>query len=238
MDFNSSYPVLTALWLGVLTSISPCPLASNITALFYMAGGSGGARLNRVFFKALCYAVGRAAAYTFVAWLLTWGVLSVPAVANFLQTYLNQVLGPVLLIIGAVLTGWIRFPAIGLPKGDRLKGLADRAGTGMAGAGFLGLLFALSFCPVSAALFFGSLLPIAITRQSPVIMPVFYGLGTALPVVVIAILLSMGMDVTGRLFSTARVFEAWVTRLTAVVFFAVGGYYTWVFLISPMFPQL
>ena len=232
MDFNSSYPVLTALWLGVLTSISPCPLASNVTALFYMAGGSGGARPGRVFLKAICYAAGRSAAYTLVAWLLAWGVLSVPAVANFLQTYLNQVLGPVLLIIGAVLMGWIRFPAMGLSRGDRLKGLADRAGTGMAGAGFLGLLFALSFCPVSAALFFGSLLPIAITNQSPVIMPVSYGLGTALPVVAIAILLSMGMDVTGRLFSTARVFETWVRSITAAVFFAVGGYYTWVFLLS------
>lgn len=157
MDFNGSYPVLTAIWLGVLTSISPCPLASNITALFYMAGGSGGARPSRVFFKALCYAVDRAAAYTLVAWLLAWGVLSVPAVANFLQTYLNQVLGPVLLIVG---------------------------------------------------------------------------------VVIIAILLSMGMDVTGRFFSTAKVFETWVRRLTAAVFFAVGGYYTWVFLISPMFPRL
>ncbi|MDA8161298.1 MAG: aromatic aminobenezylarsenical efflux permease ArsG family transporter [Desulfobacteraceae bacterium] len=231
-DSTVSYAILSAGWLGILTSISPCPLASNITALFYITGGAGGREPGKALLKSTLYAAGRAAAYISVAWLLAWGVLSVPTIANFLQTYMNEALGPVLLIIGLVLMGWIRLPGIGHFNGDKVKKLADRAGT--AGAGLLGFLLALSFCPVSAGLFFGGLVPLALADQSPVIMPAFYGLGTALPVIAVAVMVSAGMDVTERLFSITKAIDAWARPLTALVFFAAGGYYTWNFLLSSM----
>ena len=231
-DSVGLYAILTAAWLGILTSISPCPLASNITALFYITGGAGGGEPGKVLLKGVLYAVGRSVAYISVAGLLAWGVLSVPAIANFLQTYMNEALGPVLLMIGFILIGWLRLPGIGYFNKDKVKNLADRAGT--AGVGLLGFLLALSFCPVSAGLFFGGLVPLALADQSPVIMPAFYGLGTALPVIAVAVMVSAGADVTGRLFSITKGIDTWARRLTALVFFVAGGYYTWNFLILPM----
>ncbi|MGQ9813409.1 MAG: aromatic aminobenezylarsenical efflux permease ArsG family transporter [Dissulfurimicrobium sp.] len=231
-DSTGLYAILTAGWLGILTSISPCPLASNITALFYITGSVGGREPGRVLFKGALYATGRSIAYVSVAGLLAWGVLSVPTIANFLQTYMNQLLGPVLLVIGFVLMSWLKLPGMGHFNGNKIKDLADRAGT--AGAVLLGFIFALSFCPVSAGLFFGGLIPLALANQSPVVMPAFYGLGTALPVIAVAIMISVGMDVTGRLFSITKIFDVWARRFTALIFFATGGYYTWNFLLSSM----
>jgi cytochrome c-type biogenesis protein len=225
-------PVLAALWLGVLTSISPCPLASNVAAVFYITGGHAGAAGERAVWRGLAYSLGRMCTYTVLAGLLAWQALSIPVVANFLQEHMNRVAGPVLILAGAVILNWLNLPSFGLSSGEGAKRLAEHGG--ILGAGLLGILFALSFCPVSAALFFGSLIPLAIDRHSPVALPLLYGFGTAVPVVVIAITLAMGLDITGRLLALTAAFEKWARRITGVVFLGAGSYYLWGFWISPL----
>ncbi len=146
----------TALWLGILTSISPCPLATNIAAVSFI-----GRRLDRpglVVASGALYTLGRTIAYVGLGVLLVGGALSVPELSRFLQKYMNQILGPLLIIAGMFLLNMISFTTSGSAMGERLQ---KRIGTmGIWGAVPLGMLFALSFCPISAALFFGSLIPL------------------------------------------------------------------------------
>jgi len=215
--------VATALWLGLLTSISPCPLATNITAISYL-----GRRVDRprsVLGGGLLYAFGRSAAYVALAALFVMGVVSVPRVSRFLQQYMNQILGPLLVVTGAILLEWLR-PTLRGP-GRATDSLRRRLESrGLWGAAPLGALFALSFCPASAALFFGSLVPLALRFHSPVLYPAAYGAGTALPVVAFAFVIAFGARFVGKAFNRLAQVESLARRLTGFVFIGVGLYMT------------
>jgi cytochrome c biogenesis protein CcdA len=213
----------SALWLGILTSISPCPLATNIAAVSYL-----GRRVDRprlVVGGGLLYALGRALAYVALGALLLAGLMSAPGVSSFLQRHMNRIVGPLLILVGLFLLELIRVRLPGLGRsGERLQ---NRLGSrGMWGAVPLGALFALSFCPVSAAFFFGSLLPLALETRSPVLLPSVYGAGTALPVVLFAVLVAAGARGIGLAFKRVTLIERWVRRVLAVVFIGVGIYMT------------
>jgi cytochrome c biogenesis protein CcdA len=216
----------TAFWLGLLTSISPCPLASNIAAVSFL-GRQVGSR-SSVLGGGLAYTLGRTVTYVALAVLVVAGLLSIPHASRFLQQYMNRVLGPVLILVGLLLLDLIR---LRLPGPGRLvERLQQRLSAGgLLGALALGALFALSFCPVSAALFFGSLMPLALRLESPVLLPALYGAGTAVPVVVFASLIAAGAGFVGKLFDRLAQVERWARRTTALVFIIIGLYMTLVF---------
>ncbi len=210
----------TALWLGLLTSISPCPLAANIAAMSYVGREVGSRR--RTLLGGLLYTLGRALAYAALAAILVGGLLSIPQVALFLQAHMNRVLGPLLIVVGVVLLEWLPIPGFG-------SGLYDRAGTRLAEAGLIGALplgavLALAFCPVSAGLFFGALVPLAVQHRSAVWLPTVYGVGTGLPVVAFAVLLVLGAQGIGRAFNALSKIERAVRPVTGIVFVAAGLY--------------
>ena len=210
----------TALWLGILTSVSPCPLATNITAISFVGrrtGSSGGVLLS-----GLLYAVGRAAVYLVIAMLLVNSLLSAPTLSLTLQVWMNRLLGPILILVGMVMLDLIRLRFRGRGLSDRLQRRVERLG--LLGALALGVLFALTFCPVSAALFFGSLLPLAVQHESGILLPLLYGIGTAVPVVVFAVVLALGVRWLSGLFERVAQVERWMRRLTGIVFIGVGIY--------------
>ncbi len=211
---------LSALWLGILTSISPCPLASNIAAVSYVGRSVG--TPHRVILAGVAYSLGRALTYVLVAAVVVTSLLSIPSVSFFLQRRMNQVLGPVLIVAGLLMLGWLRLPWF---RG-RAVGALERqlAGAGVPGAAGLGVIFALSFCPVSAGLFFGGLLPLATGSGSRFVLPAIYGLGTGLPVVAFAVLLALGVGGIGRAFHALARFERVATRVTGGVFVLAGLY--------------
>lgn len=215
----------TAFWLGLLTSISPCPLASNIAAVSYLGRQAGNPR--RAFAGSLFYTFGRTLAYAGVAAILVAGLLSVPKLANLLQKHMNRAVGPLLLLAGLFLLEWIRVPLSTGIDPARAQRLADRGG--LAGAAALGFLFALAFCPVSAALFFGSLLPLALKSNSSLLLPSVYGVGTAVPVIGFAILIAWGSGSLGRAFAAMTKVERFMRLGTGIVFLGVGGYYLLMF---------
>lgn len=217
-DFAAA--VAAALWLGILTSISPCPLATNVAAVSYIARRID--RPSRVLLSASTYSLGRAAAYAAVSAVVVLGLLSVPGLSQFLQRYMNKVLGPLLVLVGAYLLDLVRF---GVSTAAGSDGLRRKAADGGAwGAALLGALFALSFCPVSAALFFGSLVPLSLKHGSRVVLPVVYGLGTALPVAVLALVAASGTKALATVLRRVGTFDFWARRVTGVVFVAVGVY--------------
>jgi len=211
----------SALWLGILTSISPCPLATNIVAMSYI--GRKVDHPGLVFWTGLFYTLGRMATYLVLGILLVKSLLSIPQLSFFLQKYMNKILGPLLIVTGMFLLELIR---LNLGDGRLSRWAQGRAETwGLWGAGALGMLFALSFCPVSAALFFGSLIPLAIKFESGWALPSVYGVGTALPVVFFATLIALGAHSISRMFQRITQMEWWARRITGVVFILVGVYY-------------
>jgi cytochrome c-type biogenesis protein len=212
----------SALWLGILTSISPCPLATNIAAVSYI--GKRVDKPTRVLLAGTLYTLGRTVSYFTVAFIAVKSIASTPAVSMFLQSNMNQFLGPILVIAGILLLDFIPWPRVG--GGGFVSRLQEQVNRhGIWGALLLGLLFALTFCPVSAALFFGSLIPLAVKHESSIFMPVTYGIGTALPVVVFSALIAFATHRVSSAFNILTKVEPWMRRFTAVVFILVGVYY-------------
>jgi cytochrome c-type biogenesis protein len=211
----------TALWFGILTSISPCPLATNIAAISFISK-----RLDSTFHivaAGLVYTLGRMAAYIVVGVVIVAGLMSVPSVANFLQKYLNLLLGPILIIVGMFLLELITINVAGRGLTNGMQSRVEKGG--IIGAGFLGLIFGLSFCPISAALFFGSLIPLAIEQESRFLLPAIYGIGTALPVVVFAFIIAFSTHSIGKAFNALRGLEKWARIITGILFILLGIYY-------------
>ncbi|MDF1525408.1 MAG: aromatic aminobenezylarsenical efflux permease ArsG family transporter [bacterium] len=210
----------TAVWLGILTSISPCPLASNIAALSYLSKNvqSRGAILT----SGASYTLGRVVAYVGVSAILVAGLLSIFSLSHFLQTWTNRIIGPVLILLGFVLLEWIRIPMPSMGSSERLERLSKG---GSPGAAALGFIFALSFCPISAALFFGSLIPLSVEQGSKFLIPSLFGIGTAAPVAVFAVMIALGARSIGRTYERITLFAKWAKRITAIVFFLAGLYY-------------
>jgi cytochrome c-type biogenesis protein len=209
---------LPALWLGILTSISPCPLATNIAAVSFI-----GRRLSHpgeVLFSGLLYTLGRTAAYTLIGVMLVAGMLNAPGISCVLQQHMNLILGPILVLAGIFMLDLLPLGRVGLADSEQARALLEKLG--LWGALPLGFLFALAFCPTSAALFFGGLIPLAWSNNSPFFLPLLYGVGTALPVAAFAILIALGAGWVGKAFKILDRFEKWARYATGGIFIAVG----------------
>ncbi|MBN1975923.1 MAG: sulfite exporter TauE/SafE family protein [Anaerolineae bacterium] len=212
----------SALWLGILTSVSPCPLATNVAAISFV--GRRIASPRQVFLAGLLYTMGRSLAYLVLGVLLVGSLLSMPRVSLVLQTYMNKLLGPLMVLVGMFLLDMIK---INLPGSGIGKGIQERIEAwGVWGAGALGIVFALSFCPVSAALFFGSLIPLAIDNSSSVLLPALYGVGTGLPVFAVAVLIASGAHAVGKTLDKLALIGQWARQITGCIFLGVGIYYS------------
>ena len=232
-----------ALYLGVLTSISPCPLATNIAAISYVGRKVGSPR--SVLAAGLLYTLGRCLLYIGLAVLLGATAMSIPAVARFLQEYMHLILGPIFLVLGMFLVGLIStsFGAAVMTEGMHRR--IDRMG--IWGALVLGILFAVAFCPNSAMLFFGLVtlilgaesgavapilakigivLPTASLAGGTVVLPCIYGIATALPVMLVAFLLAYSVQSVGKAYNVLSKIEWWARQTTGWLFIAGGVYFS------------
>jgi len=227
---NESYLIAagTAVWLGILTSISPCPLTTNITAISFI--GRKFDRPGYVLYSGLLYTLGRTLTYIALGYLILASTMGIPDLSFFLQKNINKILGPLLFITGLFLVGIIKFNPSGIGFGQKFQGRIEKLG--LSGALVLGILFALSFCPVSAALFFGSLIPIALERQSSIIIPALYGFGTALPVVAFSVFIALGTRFVALAFDKLGAFEKWARRITGIIFILAGIYLIWIYILG------
>jgi cytochrome c biogenesis protein CcdA len=220
--------LISAIWLGILTSISPCPLATNIAAISFLSKKIVHPRA--VLLSGFAYTAGRMAAYAALGFILIYSILSVPVAANFLQKYMAKALGPILIFTGLFLLDIIkfRFPSFSLHERHH-HALAD---SGVPGAFALGFIFALAFCPVSAALFFGSLIPLALDSKIGAVLPLIYGVGTGLPVLIFAFLISEGVASLSHWFRRLTKVEYYMRRITGAVFIVVGLYYVSIYFLK------
>jgi cytochrome c biogenesis protein CcdA len=212
----------TAAWLGILTAISPCPLATNVAAISFI-GRQMGNRLA-IFLSGMLYTAGRVLAYVLLGYLISSGLFATGQIARFLQNYLNDILGPLLILLGMVLLNLI---GSGL-GGIQLAGTDIQKKAAKKGALYafpLGVLFALSFCPVSAGLFFGALIPLTLSSSSAIVLPLVYGIGTAIPVVIFAFIIAYSSEKLGKAFNSLNKIEIYVRFATGTIFIIAGIYY-------------
>jgi cytochrome c-type biogenesis protein len=217
---NSTMPWLTALLLGLMTAISPCPLATNITAIGFISKDIKDR--NRVFFNGLFYTLGRAITYTALALIIFLGVDQLKF-SGFFQRYGEKFIGPLMLIIGLLMLDVfkIKFPAF-----SRLtSGMQNKQRWSYFDAVLLGLVFALAFCPYSGVLYFGMLVPMTVTSASGLYLPLVFAIATGIPVIIIAWLLAYTVSGVGNVYNKMKTFELWFRRVIAVLFIAVGIYY-------------
>lgn len=217
------FELASALWLGILTSISPCPLASNIAAVSFLSKKVS--HPKDVFLSSLAYVLGRMVAYALLGFIIIFSFVSIPSIANFLQASMNKIIGPVLFIVGLFLIDVIKFNSISFSiSQEKQHKLAD---SGVVGAFLLGLLFALSFCPIAAALFFGSLIPLALNSDMGMVHPFIYGLGTGIPVAIFALGIVLGVKSFSKWFQKTAQLEIWARKVTGIIFILIGIYFFW-----------
>ena len=210
----------SAVWLGILTSLSPCPLATNIAAMTFV--GRNVKKPSAVLLSGLAYTLGRTATYCALGVVLVSGSHAAPRLSMFLQRNMKLVAGPLLILVGLVLLDVIKLAFSGLTLSARTQEKLARSGP--VGSFGLGVVFALSFCPVSAALFFSSTFGLAVARNSTLVIPALYGVGTAAPVVAFAFAVAFSAHAVGILFNKISVFEKWARRVSGGVFILAGLY--------------
>ena len=223
---NSSFPALTALILGLMTAISPCPLATNITAISFISKDIE--HKKRIFINGLLYTLGRIISYTGLGFAIYAGA-SKFHVARLFQIYGERFMGPFLIVMGILMLGIIKinFPAFN-KTADKISSFQNKSLV----AFFLGILFALAFCPYSGFIYFGMLIPMTIASTSGLYLPVIYAIATGVPVVIIAWLLAYSLAGIGSFYNRLKTFEKWLRYAVAVVFIVVGFYYVFVFFIK------
>ena len=216
-------PFVSALWFGILTSIAPCPLATNVAATTFI-GKQIESRYGPLI-ASLAYTLGRSLAYIVICFILVASLFSIAGTSMFLQEYMNKLLGPVLIVVGLVLLNLLPLPLPSFKAGSsNFTHKLSRGG--VLGGVSLGFVFALAFCPVSAALYFGSVIPLALKFESSLWLPLWYGIGTALPVIGFALVLGYGSRMASSYLNGIAHMEKYLRILTALVFVGVGVYFS------------
>jgi cytochrome c-type biogenesis protein len=222
---SQEFPWLSAFALGLLTAISPCPLATNITATAYIAKGFSQKRM--VIWSGVLYTLGRAVSYTGLALILYLGA-SKFHIARFFQGNGEKWLGPLLIIIGLIMLNII---PLNFKGGNFLQRFTERIGKqGIFGAFLLGIIFALAFCPYSGAMFFGMLIPMTLRSAEPLSMPLLFSIGTGIPVILFTYLLAFSVEKISAWFNALQKVEKVIRYAAGGVFVLVGIYYIYIFL--------
>lgn len=226
MDFltglleNSTMPWITALLLGFMTAISPCPLATNITAVGFISKDLE--NRNRVFINGLLYTLGRAITYTVIPLVIYLGADQFQF-SGILQQYGEKFLGPILILVGLLMLDLIN---LNFPGFDRFNAkMQQKTKWSYFDVTLLGIVFALAFCPYSGVLFFGMLVPITVSSASGLYLPFIFALATGIPVILFSWILAYAISGIGNVYNRIKTFEIWFRRIVAVLFLGVGIYY-------------
>ncbi len=211
--------IISSLWLGILTSISPCPLATNIAAVSFL-----GKRVDSPFYvllSGLMYVLGRTVFYTGLGLILFKTIDSIPMVSHFLQTEMMLVVAPLMILVGLIVLKIIPLKLPNLQMGQQKS--EKLAKLGLIGAFSLGFIFASALCAVSAALFFSNL----INSDGSFSAMLAYGIGTGLPVMGFAFVLAFSINKIGKVYQITGIVEKYARILTGILFVFIGLYYVW-----------
>jgi cytochrome c biogenesis protein CcdA len=232
MDFlqslldNYNFPIVSAFILGLMTAVSPCPLATNITATAFISKNISNKK--KVFLSGLLYSLGRGFSYTVIGLILYFGA-SKFHIARFFNQNGEKFLGPLLIIIGLIMLNIIKLNFLG--KSSFQEKLSEKfKDKGLLGSFLIGVVFALAFCPYSGALFFGILIPMTIASVDGLYLPIIFAIGTGLPVILFTYLLAFTAGKIGVFYNSITKIEKVMRTVAGVVFILTGLYYVSIFI--------
>ena len=221
---TNSFPLIAAFFIGLMTALSPCPLATNITAIAYISKKIDNGK--KTLLTGFVYTLGRMFTYVLLASLIVYVGINVQGISLFLQKYGEKIIGPLLIFIGLIMLNIIKLPSI--KSGEKINKLKEKLSEkGYIGAFLLGVIFALAFCPFSAVLFFGMLIPLALKFSDGILIPSVFSLATGLPVIIFSFILVFNVSKLGSIMGKVQKFEKYMRYFVALVFIIVGIYYTW-----------
>lgn len=223
---GSDIPVLTAFLLGLLTALSPCPLATNITAVGFISKDIE--NRNRMFLNGILYTVGRILSYSVLGAVLIAVIRSGADafdIQNEISLWGERLLAPALIVIGLFMLFGDKLPLLqfGVSASGRMERLR-----GAWGSLLLGILFALAFCPSSGLFYFGMLIPMSAAESGGYLLPVVFAIATGLPVMAVAWVLAYSVSSIGNFYKRIGIFQKWFNRIVAVLFILVGVYYGYI----------
>ena len=219
---TSGIPLVAAFSIGLLMTFSPCPLATNITAIAFISRKIGDSK--HTLLVGTLYALGRMASYIGLTALIVYAGLNIQAISLFLQEYGEKLIGPFLVVMGILMLEIVDIPVMG-GRGWLQKIELYLGEKGYLGAFLLGVIFALALCPFAAVLFFGMLIPIALKTGDAIIVPAVFAIATALPVIIISLVLTQGVNRVSGMMASVQKMEKWIKWAVAAVFIIVGMYY-------------
>jgi len=219
---TSEIAFVAAFFIGIMMAISPCPMATNIAAISYVSKKIGNKK--HTLSAGIAYTLGRTLTYVALASLIVYAGLNIQGISLFLQKYGELLLGPFLLIAGLIMLGKIGLPTASC--GSRLDSFKEKLSEkGYFGAFGLGMIFALAFCPFSAVLFFGMLIPLALRAGDGIIIPAIFAFSTGLPVIIFSFMLAYSASRVGQAMNKMQVFDKWMRNIVSGVFILLGAYY-------------
>lgn len=223
---NREAPLLAAFALGLLTAVSPCPLATNITATAYIARTLKSR--STVLLSGLLYTLGRMLSYTVLGISIYFGASKFQA-AKLFQGNGEKFIGPLMILIGLIMLDVIKLSF--LSKGSLTDKLSDRfKDKGLLGSFLLGIVFALAFCPYSGALFFAMLIPMTLSASAGLALPPLFSLGTGLPVIFFAFVIAFSIEKLGAYFKAIQKVEKVMRIITGLTFLLTGLYFFAIYL--------
>jgi cytochrome c-type biogenesis protein len=221
---NTQLPLLSAFILGLMTAISPCPLATNITAIGFISKDLNDRK--RVFFSGVIYTLGRAITYTFIGLIFFFFAGQFGFLESVILIWGEKIVGPMLIVIGLFMAGIFSFSIPGLGKFS--EKMEKKGKSGYWGALLLGIVFALAFCPYSGVLYFGGLIPITISSPQGLYLPIIFAVATGIPVIIFAWFLAFSIGKVGLMYSKIKTFEKWFRKVVAILFIVVGIYLSYI----------
>jgi cytochrome c-type biogenesis protein len=227
LSSNTELPIISAFLLGLLTAVSPCPLATNISAVGFISKDLQNRK--KVFYNGLLYTLGRVISYTVLGIILI-AILkqgaSIYKVQKAVSNYGEMMIGPLLILIGIFMLGVIKFNFSLM--GGMTSRMENKAGNGSAwNSVLLGIVFALAFCPYSGVLYFGGLIPLSVSSNAGYFLPIIFAIATGLPVIIFAWILAFSVSRMASVYNKVKTFEFWFRKVVAVIFIGVGIYYCW-----------
>jgi len=221
---TNNFPLIAAFFIGLMTAISPCPLATNITAIAYISKKINNGKHTLI--TGFVYTLGRMFTYVLLASLIVYIGVNVQAISLSLQKYGERLIGILLVFIGLVMLNIIRLSFI--KNSGRLDKIKERLSEkGYLGSFLLGVIFALAFCPFSAVLFFGMLIPLALKFSDGILIPSVFAFATGLPVILLSIVLVFSVSKLSNIMKKVELVEKYTRLIIGWIFIIVGAYYIW-----------
>lgn len=216
-------PLVSALLFGLMGTLAPCQLSTNVAALAFLSRGAGNTR--RLWGQTLAFISGKVTVYLLVGGgvvLLSLQLNQVSETVIPVVVVARRALGPLLVIVGLFMLGLVKLP---VSLGGRFSAwLENKVGhqQGMIPAYLLGVAFSFTFCPTLFWLFFGLTIPLAIASPGGVLFPGVFALGTVLPVLGLAAVIASGRVNMGAFVKRFKTANVWVQKVVGVIFIVIG----------------